>query len=488
MRLRLFIPVLCLVPMLSFGCGDDEEEEPRACVVGDNSTCGDGLVCELPVGGGDPECFCSVDSNHGCDAADNQYCEKTVGGNSACYAPLYVEGRVFDLATDAPVEGARVVARNANNEPMSGVAVTDAAGVYRLRVSADRNPDGTPNATAVTLRAAAHGYQTYPTPPRVPLPVELNSASGEPPTGKTAATDIAMLALPSTAGLGTIRGTVHADKPRGTLVVAGGAVNAGGGVTGIADFDGSYAVFNVPSGSVGVRAYKSFYQFDSATADVPADGLVEAVDLHAEDRDTWTVSGKVEIVNPGAGKDTSVIFVVDETFEPAALHGETPPGLRVPGVTGAFELAGVPDGNYVVLAAFENDKLVRDPDTSIGGTEIVHIQVSGNTVLDQGFKVTGALDVVSPDNEAPVSGSPTFVWVDDSSENHYELRVFDAYGSKIWEDLAVPGVSGNKNVEVTYGGPALIPGMIYQFRATSIHNNGTPIAQTEDLRGTFLFQ
>jgi hypothetical protein len=41
--------------------------------------------------------------------------------------------------------------------------------------------------------------------------------------------------------------------------------------------------------------------------------------------------------------------------------------------------AGVPDGKYVALAAFENDGLVRDPDTSIGGTQIVHLTVSGAT-------------------------------------------------------------------------------------------------------------
>ncbi len=53
----------------------------------------------------------------------------------------------------------------------------------------------------------------------------------------------------------------------------------------------------------------------------------------------------------------------------------------------------------VVLAAFENDGLVRDPDTSIGGTTIVHIEVmAGQTQVDlaESFKVTGALDVVSP--------------------------------------------------------------------------------------------
>jgi hypothetical protein len=317
--------------------------------------------------------------------------------------------------------------------------------------------------------------------------VDIVKAAGDPLTVKGATTDIAMLSVQNASGLGTITGTVHADRPRGTLVVAGGAVNAGGGVTGVADFDGTYWVFNVPAGSQPVKGYKAGLQLDSNTADVTAGAVTEGVDLNVLDQGTWLVEGKVEIVNPGAGKDTSVIFVVDETFNPNAIYGEAPPGLRAYPVAGAFQIPNVPDGNYVVLAAFENDFLVRDPDTAIGGTEIVHVTISGNQVLDQSFKVTGSLDVISPDKEEPVSGTPSFTWVDDSGEDHYEIAVFDAFGTKIWEDLAVPGFSGDDPV-VSYGGPALLPGMIYQFRATSIKQGGSPISRTEDLRGTFLYQ
>jgi hypothetical protein len=102
--------------------------------------------------------------------------------------------------------------------------------------------------------------------------------------------------------------------------------------------------------------------------------------------------------------------------------------------------------------------------------------------------VTGALDVVSPDREQEVSGTPTLIWNDDSGEDHYEIVVFDAYGNEIWKNLAVPGVSGSKTVEVPYAGPALSPGIVYQFRATSIKQGGTAIARTEDLRGVFLYR
>src|SRR5207247_2420213 len=114
----------------------------------------------------------------------------------------------------------------------------------------------------------------------------------------------------------------------------------------------------------------------AATLDLSIDGA----------RPAHTVSGDVNIVNPGAGTATSVILVVESTFDDALARGDTPPGLRAPAppaapnVTGAFSIDGVPDGRYVVLAGFENDNLVRDPDTSIGGTQIVHQQVSAADV------------------------------------------------------------------------------------------------------------
>jgi hypothetical protein len=147
----------------------------------------------------------------------------------------------------------------------------------------------------------------------------------------------------------------------------------------------------------------------------------------------------------------------------------------------------------VVLAAFENDDLVRDPDESIGGTQIVHIEVPdsnmGNTItISTGFKVTEALAVVSPGKDAPeqvTSPTPTFIWADDSSEKAYEVIVRDAYGELIWSD-EIDGVSGSATVEHIYAGPALEEGMYYQFKATSKNESGgDSLSTTEDLRGVF---
>lgn len=507
--LLILAAALALVP----SCGDDDDGYEGVCSPGDNRGCPDGQECVVGANG-QAACFCSVDAASGCAEGlecqtvadgttgcfcspgyqsgceeDGEVCEVVEGGNSACFPPVTVRGRVFDLLTDAAIEGAHVVARDANNVAVSDVAITDANGQYELAVPTRRNQDGGLLETDVTLRADATGYVTFPKPPRVALPFDTAQATGEPLVLESSATDVGLLPLQDPSGLGTITGTVLAAHPRGTLVVAGGSAPGGGGVTGIAATDGAYTVFNVPAGTHAVHGYAAGLQLDSTSAQVMAGQTTAGVDLGDLGPATAVVSGKVEIVNPGDGDDTSIILVVDETFIESIASGEAPPGLRAGNIDGQWEIANVPDGNYVVLAAFENDFLVRDPDQSIGGTDLVRITVSGSSVdLAESFKITGALDVVSPDDEEVVSGTPTFVWGDDSSEDHYEIVVYDAYGTLVWERLDIPGVSGDSEVTVQYEGDPLEAGMLYQFRATSIKNGGSPIARTEDLRGVFLYQ
>jgi hypothetical protein len=456
------------------------------CTVTGDTGCPTGQTCQNTPQGF-PSCFCSPVNNTGCDPG--KVCENIVSANPGCFPPVTLGGKVFDLATSAAIGGARVVARDANNAAASDVTTTDPTGNYNLVVPTPRKADGTPTTHEVFLRVDATSYVSFPTAPRVALPIDMAKATGTPLRLESSATSVGLLKLAATTGLGTISGKVIADHPGGTLVVAGGATGTGGGATGIAGSDGTYAVFNVPQGSVTVRGYKASLQLAPATAQVTPGAETRDVNLTSTGQATAVVSGKVEIVNPGSGTNTSVILAVDETFVESAAHGDAPPGMRAYPVSGTFSISGVPDGNYVVLAAFENDFLVRDPDVSIGGTKLVRISVkNANVAIAESFKVTGSLDVVSPDQEQVVSGTPSFVWKDDSGEDHYQIRVFDAYGTKVWEDLAVPGVSGNKNVTVSYGGPALQAGLLYQFRAISIKQGGSAISATEDLRGVFLYR
>lgn len=455
--------LLCGCVLVLVGC--ESEPECSAEQVGSTTVCeGEGLVCAASEG--------------------DQY---------VCVAPVVVRGLVFDARTDVGVAGASVVALDANGAARSSVVFTALDGTYELPIVATRVADGAPIDEAITLRVDAQGYQTFPTAPRTALPIELGSAtsSGEdaPYVVMNVATDVALLPLPAGSGEGRIEGTVEHVDPGGTLVVAevGGVAVS----TAIADKDGAFVLFNVPSGDVLVDGYRRGIDVQEQTVAVAAAPVLGVV-LAASSEGLSTVSGSVQIVNPGDCRDTSVILVVESTFQENVARGAAPAGLRAGGVTGAFEIPEVPPGRYVVLAAFENDQCVRDPDPCIGGTDIVHIEVPAQTVLSESFKVTGSLDVVSPGASAleiVTTAEPTFTWIDDSSEDGYELRVYDAFGAMVHEDLGVPGVSGGDDVTYTWTGASLEPGMIYQFRAWSWRRaERCLISSTEDLRGVFAYE
>src|SRR6185503_68341 len=169
---------------------------------------------------------------------------------------------------------------------------------------------------------------------------------------------------------------------------------------------------------------------------VSAGAETKGVDLSTVAGTLGAVSGTVSIVNAPGGSSTSIVLAVESTFGETMGRGEVPRGLRIANVSGAFTIADVPSGKYVVLAAFENDKLVRDPDTSIGNTATLHISVAGASVDAGNFKITEALAVIRP-GAAQVEKAATpvsFVWADDSSEDRYIVEVFDNFGTKLWSN------------------------------------------------------
>ncbi len=451
--------ILFLLCGLLFSCGGDEE----TCTLGTSEGCDEGLVCENITGTDTPGCF----------------------------VPIQLRGTVFDAATSAGIEGATVVAIDASAAPRSVVARTAADGTYVLPIAVDRADDGSFNAESVTLRVDADGYQTFPKPPRQALPIEVAEMQlMEDADGRfimNATTDVALIALPSGSGGGRIEGSIDNPDGDGVLVIAeqgGTAVS-----TAISDRDGTFILFNVPAGDTTVSGYRAGLNVHPET--LTTTGAVDMVTLTATTDGLATVRGTINFADAGGVEQvTSVILVVDSTFDPATVRGEAPAGLRADMVTGAYEIAGVPPGRYAVLAAFENDDLVRDPDAGIGGTEVIRIDVSGTDVDLDVFKVTAALEVIMPgaDTIETISGDPTFEWADDSSEDGYELRVYDAFGEVVHENTMIPSVSGAATVTYTWSGAMLDAGMIYQFRAWSYRDRTgarSYISATEDLRGVF---
>ena len=429
--------------------------------------------------------------------AEGLVCDAVSEGDPQCVGPVVIRGTVLDIADVRPIEGALVQAVDGNGAAAGEWAATDAAGAFQLLVPAIRDDDGNPIEAIYTLRVQAPGYQEFPTPIRPALP--LDAATAQPSEESDdwiiehSLTTVGLIKLTGdTSDLGSISGTVQAENHSGILVIAAGVSGARIGFT---DSEGLFVIFNVPPGTYDVQGYAAGVQLDATNTTLEAGETRENVDLSESDRPLSTVSGNVQIVNAPGGSQTSVVLSVESTFVESAGRGAVPPGLRVADVTGAFSIENVPDGKYVVLAAFENDRLVRDPDQTIGGTRIVRIEVpdpeTGNVIsLPEGFKVTAALSVIEPGADAPqavATTTPTLEWQDDSSEDGFEIRVFDAFGLQIWSDEIGP-VSGSATVTHTYAGPDLVPGMFYQFRITSFREKTgerTAISTTEDLRGVF---
>lgn len=389
------------------GAACDPKLMPEVCL-GDN-VCGDT---------GDGKGICGIAKGGKCDPTKPQcagglVCAELEAGGSACYPPVIVSGMVFDAQTTKGIAGANVIALDDQATAMTDVAVTDASGNYKLDLPVPRGADGTPVTDLLfTLRASGKGYQTFPGGLRTALPISTSDArtAGEKGwTISTTLTSIALIALPQDQqGLPSISGKVvaDADKAKGVLVVAEDA--GGKGLSGIADRTGAYTIFNVPAGSYTVRGYAAGLQLTPATAMMAGTPLT-GIDLKASSAALGKVTGSVSIVNAPGGSQTSVVLVVASTFNDTFVRGEVPRGLRtplsgLPNVTGAFTIDNVPEGSYVVLAGFENDGLVRDPDPNIAGTQIVTVKMPSpgmDVALASTFKITEALEVFGPGVDKP---------------------------------------------------------------------------------------
>lgn len=445
----------------------------------------------------DKEAPCKVGTSTGCDTP--LVCEEA-DGKPVCVPEFALEGSVRDSDGEG-ISAAHVVALDANGTAL-GSATSEADGAFRVAFSWPRDAEFKPlDPPAVTLRVSASGYQAFPLPPRVAIPIDLSKAELDAEETRyvvaNSTTNVMLLPLQGDSqGLATIRGTVTGENPTGVLLVA---TQAGSAVSsGVSGHNGEFVLFNVPEGATELLAFKAGVRYPSQQMDVEAP-VLEGVQMQPASGGLTRITGSVQLVNTSGSFNTSVLLVPEVLFEPMSARGESPAGMRADDVTGAFAIDGVPPGRFVALAAFENDGLVRDPDTAIAGTDIVVFETTvqgGELPLGEQFKITGALDVVSPGAAGmdTVDTLPiTFQWKDDSSEKGYDLVVYDAYGNVAHQADDLPSVSGGKDGNPLYVWQGLdaVPGMIYQFRVRSWRGDTwdkTYISQTEDLKGLFLFQ
>lgn len=463
--------------------------------------------------GGDTKKACDPAAQTGCSGG--QVCEAVQSGTPACFTPVIVRGQVSDPTT-SPVtylDDARVVALDANRAPLSTVAVSASNatdGGYELKVRAARDASGKPMQAYVTLRADRQDYQTFPGGVRVALPVDLSAATFDGTQWVVSGPLTAVQLLPlATRGASWIHGTAAAaPSGEGILVVAEpapGGAGPGTGLTGIADEAGNYAIFNLaPGAQYVVTAYAKGVNYlpVPTPALVPGDNAVPALALGSGAG--ATLAGGL-IFNNSATSNVQVTLVEQSTYLPSLDRGETPPGLTVNGDASGYTFTGVPDGKYVVLAAFGLDGDVRSV-SGTGNTAPPEVTIAGGAVqgTPPSFKIVPAVDLLTigganvTATPAVVStATPAFTWRKgsvDSSAATYRVEVFDTFGNPAWS-LDMPATQTDSATYDSDGrATPLQPGMTYQLRILAIKEAMpvpaafTQLSQTEDLAGVFTYQ
>lgn len=435
---------------------------PQTCKLTDPKSCTNGTVCERVKGEGTPYCF----------------------------QPVLLKGTVKVFGSMTPINNAEVTAVDVLGIPAGSVAKSDGNGDWSMRIETERSDTkGTPLFRTVKLRASAQDHAPFPSGVRTHLPIDMSAAKsegdGKPYSLANSLTDLTLSALPDAEkGLPAVSGTVELGSTQPLVVLEGTKSYATS-----PDGTGAWKIFNVAPGAYKAKAYAKGLNYGSPDVTVPAGGPdVTGVAIAKNTNGTATLSGMVTLVAGANNAGTSVVVAVEATFIDALARGELVPGLRAPetgspNVKGSYTIEGVPDGKYVVLAAFENDGNVRDPDPSIAGTQLARITVTNGTASSNpSFKVTGAVEVVGPgggDTIEEVTGTPSFNWKAYPSAKTYELVVYSANGVKVWENLAV------NDPPAAYNGPMLKAGVVYQWRVTAKDNAQNPISLTEDLKGLF---
>lgn len=456
---------------------------------------------------------CLIDESARCDPADDLCgqglrCEAVDTADEEeyrCYEPVVLQGVVFDAETEEAIENAHVIAFDEERSALSDVAITDEFGEYDMELPTVRSPEGEPVEQLVTLRASAHNYQTFPGGIREAQPID--AGAGDYVDDRwiidTAQTDVALIELPEPQrGHAAIHGSVDIEGGLGGVLVVAEPEGVDfedheepAAYSGVSGLDGSFTIFNVEPGDYDVRGYLADYQIESEAIAID-DQDVEEVVLSRASQEPVDVTGNIQIVTTSG--ETSVLLMVASTFDAFTVRGEVPAGLRAPktgapDIDGAWTIEGVPAGQYVVMAGFENDDLVRDPDEGIAGTDIVYIEVpeEGEEFnVEQSFKVTEAVETLGPGVESPegLGERPMLEWGGISNADWYDITVFNAFGDIVFEEEEFPhSGGGGAEFELEYDGD-FQPGMYYQFRVISYREAGndvTPNSSTEFLRGVF---
>ena len=423
----------------------DEEVYPFAECDPDASICTESELCLFVWKKNAFYCKPACENDADCD--DEYVCElvkdETLLG---CFPPIKVNGNVFnmDVTVSKPIEGAFVVGMLSGSGISSDRVTTNSTGNYSILLRLQRDSRALPtNEDALHLSVSAMNFETYPGLLRPSLPITFDNISCS-EVGcfvHSGFTSVGLYSLDAGVIRYSIIGKIS-EKKGGVLVVA--ECDTAPCQTAYSDKDGAFSILNVPVGTYSVKAYIVGKNYSAVAVDV-VDKNIEGVQLELNSSPLSTLNGSINIVNAPGELKSSIVLMPAVTFIESFAKGMIAPGLRAPdpgvepNISGDYTITGIPDGEYYVLAAFENDFLVRDPDPNIAGTQILKVtfpDASNNYDITIGnFKITEAIEIIFPGAEKPeqIFENPTFSWKRDASATHYIIKVYSSQGVVVWE-------------------------------------------------------
>jgi len=321
-----------------------------------------------------------------------------------------LEGTVADLHTGQPIPGVRVIVSVASANAPLGAVTTGVDGVYKVELSPGE----------YTVKLSCQGFDPVPPKGIDPLPVTVYA-------GQTVNNSLEMVAA-SEMNTGAIGGRVTREGA-GVAGVLVAAESAGGGYSSLTDGLGNYWIYNVPPDSYQVNAQRSGMVSSTAQVTVQSAAIIGSVDITISEAAMGAVAGHVSFLA------TTNAEVEITLLNP--MSGDGVPGLASSTVGQNFLIGSVPPGVYLARASYRNDGKVMDPDWIVkNGYPIVSV---GIDTVDRDFSVTGAVELISPTNQAvniypvEVQGTrPVFHWMPYSSADDYVIEVTDQSGRVIW--------------------------------------------------------
>lgn len=391
-----------------------------------------------------------------------------------------VKGVISDYNSGTSIDGATVSLFDANtNEPTGDVLVTDTSGNYKFIVAGGN----------YFLKLSGQGYNDIPNRGMSAIPFKVTN-------GSTLENSVQMVAH-SLTNVGWISGNLSSSDAdeSGCLVVA---VSAGEGYSTISDSAGNYIIYNVPTASYSVQAWKAEISSNSVSTTVTVDTETSDVNLSISKTSGSTVSGSITFLAT-QNADIDVALTHPETEESI-------PGLSTVTSGGSYSIGHVSNGMYLARATYANDGIVMDPDWIVKNGEPYVTVSSSSTTRD--FSVTGAVALNSPTNDAsstvpvPTSSTPTFEWTKYSSTSDYVIEVQDSHGNVIWggfssnwtvKNIVIP--SSQNSIEFNSDGNAsssLNSGEVYRWKVYASKDNSQSatgwelISVSEDQRGLII--